>query len=258
MRSRGTIKGLAAAVGLAASVVACESGDAMSPLGLERGTGPEGTGSGSAAAGAVVYVVHGINGADLDLAEALPVDVSVNGACVLEGFRFREIAGPLELPAGSYDIHVRLAGEGAACGGAVAIDAPGVPLEAGENVSIVAHLTAAGAPTASRFVNDVRPEPGQSRVAARHVAAFGPVDVWVDGSVAFAGVENGAGGTATLRPGERRIAIAVAGTQTVAWEATPVLRPFRSYTAYAVGTPGNGTFDVVIHEISTPLAGDGR
>ena len=57
----------------------------------------------------IVYVVHGINGTDLGLSEALPVDVSLNGACALPGFTFGEIVGPLELPVGSYDIAIGLA-----------------------------------------------------------------------------------------------------------------------------------------------------
>ena len=36
----------------------------------------------------MVYVVHGIPGQDLGLEPALPVDVSVNGACALESFAF--------------------------------------------------------------------------------------------------------------------------------------------------------------------------
>jgi len=39
---------------------------------------------------ATAYVVHGINGKDLGLAEALPVDVQVGDACALTGFQFRE------------------------------------------------------------------------------------------------------------------------------------------------------------------------
>ncbi|MCK7482757.1 MAG: hypothetical protein M0C28_40785 [Candidatus Moduliflexus flocculans] len=46
-----------------------------------------------------VTVVHGINGKDLGLAEALPVDVQVGSTCLLPGFTFRTIAGPVKLAA---------------------------------------------------------------------------------------------------------------------------------------------------------------
>jgi hypothetical protein len=198
---------------------------------------------------AMVYVVHGVNGTDLGLAEMLPVDVEVSGACVLEGFEFREIAGPLALPEGSYDIKVKLADETTPCSGGVAIDAPGVAVTAGLNASIVAHLDADGVPTAAVFVNDVSRSPGYARIAAHHTADFGAVDILVDGAVAFPGVMNGQQGVAPLRPRTYEVAIAIAGTSTRAFEADLMLNPFNLYNAYAVGTPENETFEVILQQI---------
>jgi hypothetical protein len=213
-----------------------------------------GRGPAAATTAATIYVVHGINGTDLGASEALPVDVSLNGACALTGFTFRTITPAITLPAGSYDIQVRLADAGNPCTGPVAINAPGVVVPAGINASVVAHLTAAGAPTASVFVNDVSRVPGQSRLMARHTAQFGLVDILLDGTVAFAGVPNGVQGTSgPIRPGEHEVAIAVAGTSTRAFEATLELRPFTGYAAYAVGTPGNGTFEVLLQAIPLPV-----
>jgi hypothetical protein len=180
---------------------------------------------GGMASDAAVYVVHGINGMDLGLGEMLPVDVEVNGACELEGFEFRQIAGPLALPEGTYDIKVRLADETTPCSGGIAIDAPGVGVTAGLNASIVAHLDASGAPTASVFVNDVSRAPGYARIAAHHTANFGAVDILVDGAVAFGGVMNGQQGAAPLRPRSYEVAIAIADTDTRAFEADLPLRP---------------------------------
>ena len=86
-----------------------------------------------AAAQGTVYVVHGIPAADLGLDGDLPVDVSLNGACTLEGFTFGEIIGPVPLDAGSYDIAISLANADAPCGNAPVIEAPGVAVEDGEN-----------------------------------------------------------------------------------------------------------------------------
>jgi hypothetical protein len=197
---------------------------------------------------ATVYVVHGINGTDLGLAEMLPVDVSVNGSCVLEGFEFRDIAGPLALPEGTYDIQVKLAATDP-CTGPVAIDAPGVAVASMLNASIVAHLDDAGSPKASVFMNDVSRAPGKARIAAHHTANFGAVDILVNGRVAFPEVMNGEQGAAELRPRRYEIAVAVAGTDTRAFEKTLALRPFKLYNAYAVGTPANGTFEVLLQQI---------
>lgn len=196
---------------------------------------------------ASVFVVHGINGTDVGLSEALPVDVSVGGACALPNFTFRTIEGAIELPAGSYDIAVSLAD--GACTGPVVIDAPGVALGDGDVVSIVAHLTADGIPTASVFPTDISAVPGRARVIARHTADFGEVDVVVDGGVAFAGVPNGVQGAADLRPGRHTVAITPAGGGAAAFSTPLVLRPFTAYVAYAVGTPENGTFEVLLQSI---------
>ncbi len=45
-----------------------------------------------------VIVVHGVP--DLD------ADVYVNGELTLEGFQFGDVAGPLDLPAGTYEIEI--------------------------------------------------------------------------------------------------------------------------------------------------------
>jgi hypothetical protein len=239
---------------LGAVVVAC--GEAPEPTAVDTaaaGSAAAGVEAGLgrlAGGGALVYVVHGINGEDLGLAAALPVDVSVDGGCVLRGFEFRGIAGPLFLRAGVYDVRVRLADAASPCSGALAVDAPGVPVGAGESVSLVAHLAADGTPTASKFVNDVARRPGRSRVVARHVAAFGAVDIVVDGAVALARVENGGEGAADLRPGRHSLGIAAAGTGVFAFRRDLVLLPLNVYIAYAVGTPANGTFEVLLQRLA--------
>jgi hypothetical protein len=184
------------------------------------------------------------------------VDVAVNGDCALQKLEFGKVVGPLALPAGSYDIRVSLADDKAGpCAGPVAIDAKGVALTPAANVSIVAHLANAEkpTPTATVFTNDLRPAGFKARVSARHAANFGPVDVAVDGKVAFAGVENGEQGTAKVRSGQRRITISPAGSATPAFDQTLELDPFRFYAGYAVGTPQNGTFQVLLQSLPLVL-----
>lgn len=196
---------------------------------------------------ATAYVVHGINGKDLGTDEALPVDVELNGKCALTGFEFRDIAGPLKLDPGTYDVNVRLAAE-PPCSGAVAIAAPGLKLAPGANVSIVAHLAegSTATPVASVFPNDTGKTRGKARVVARHGANFGPVDVLVDDAVAFPSLANGQQAMADLKAGTYEIAIAPAGTSTEVFGAELKLKPGRAYNAYAVGTPANGTFEVLL------------
>jgi len=202
---------------------------------------------------AKVTVVHGINGTDLGLADAaLPVDVQVGDTCLLTGFTFRSIAGPVRVAPGVYDLAVRLAAD-PPCSGAAAISAAGVRLDPGVDVTVVAHLTAEttttpSGPTATIFANDTSRTHGKGRVTARHAANFGPVDVLVNGGVAFAGLENGTQRSADLRRGSYHVAIAPAGTTTPAFETTLPVKPGRAYAAYAVGTPAKGTFEVLLEE----------
>lgn len=204
-------------------------------------TGPEPSAS--------AYVVHGINGADIGASEALPVDVFVSGAgCVLVAVRFRDIEGPLSLDPGTYDVEVRLPAADP-CTGDVAIDAPGIQLADGDNVSITAHLTAGGDPTASVFANDLSAADGDTKISPRHAAEFGEVDVVVDGQPAFENVPNGAAGTATLAPGTYTVAIQTPDNQTTAFEADLTLEAGTLYAAYAVGSVANGTFEVLLQTI---------
>jgi hypothetical protein len=199
---------------------------------------------------ATVYVVHGIDGRDLGAAKELPVDVAVNGACLLNGFSFKSIAGPLSLTPGSYAIAISLANAAAPCSNPAVISAT-VPFAAGERASVVAHLSEGGAPTASKFENPVSyifPA-----VAARHTANFSAVDLIASRgrlSRTFAGLTNGNQVAAHFFPGRVTLAIAPTGTTTTVFEATVPLQPFTAYLLYAVGTPANGTFDVIVQTIA--------
>lgn len=133
----------------------------------------------AASGSASVYVIHGIPGRDLGLRPRLPVDIAVNGACALKNFKFRDIAGPLSLPAGTYNIKISLANRHNPCGNPPVINAD-VPFKAGESATVIAHLSADGAPTASKFVNDLSPaKAGNGPVIARHTAAVPTVDLLV-------------------------------------------------------------------------------
>ncbi len=156
---------------------------------------------------AQVSVLHGIPGAT--------VDVYANGDELIPGFTPGTLAGPLTLPAGSYDLKVVAAGAGA--GGAAIVEANGVTVPAGANVTIVAHLTEAGAPVLTPFVNDVSTvAAGKARLTVRHTAAAPAVDVRANGAVAFPGLTNPNEVKADLAAGTISADVVLAGTDTVA------------------------------------------
>lgn len=129
-----------------------------------------------------LYVVHGVPGEG-----DFPVDIYANGAIVeaLAGVTFGTVTeAPLELPAGDYTIDIVAAdAEAPAEGeGLLTLDAT---LAAGDSVTAVAHLTAAG----------------EARLTVRHAAAAPAVDVpagAVEAAVAAAGTTDPVIGPAEL------------------------------------------------------------
>ncbi len=202
----------------------------------------------SSAAGAQdssdVYVVHGIPGVD--------VDVYVNDALTLDGFAPKDIAGPLELPAGNYDIKIFAATDGPAATAAERTDdpvidvAPDVP--GGANLSVVAYLDGTGTPTLGAFVNDVsETAAGEGRVTIRHTAAAPAVDIVADGAAVppFTNLTNGNEAKADLPAGDYPTGIAATGTTEALVEAPVTVTEGSNLVVYAIGDFAGGTFELL-------------
>ena len=165
-----------------------------------------GSSSAASAGTATVSVVHGI--------PDTPVNVFVNGKSTLADFKPGTVAGPLTLPAGSYHITVFAASNTAGTG--TPVISASATLTAGENVTLVAHLTADGTPTITPFVNDVTPIPaGDGRLVVRHTAAAPAVDVRANGKVAFSDLTNPHEAKADLPAGTVSADVVLTGTDTV-------------------------------------------
>ena len=209
---------------------------------------------------AEVFIVHGIPGQDLGTDPALPVDVSVNGACLLPGFRYGQIVGAFQLQPGTYNIAIHLANASNPCGNAAAIGPAAIPFYAGENSTVIAHLTGSGAPTASKFVNNItQTPPNRNRVTVHHLANAPAVDAYV--STAFGnpsataglatGVVNGETATLPAPPAAVRFALAPAGTTTAAYgPVTLRLAANKAYLLYVVGSVARGTLNVIAKDVS--------
>jgi hypothetical protein len=118
-------------------------------------------------------VVHGIPGRDVaeTLDPLLPVDVLVAGKyCLLQGLTYGTIAGPFDIPAGTYSVAISLANPLAPCSNAAVISGS-VTLTSGEYGAVVAALSTKGAPTAEVYPIDVTPVPaGMQRFITAHAA----------------------------------------------------------------------------------------
>jgi hypothetical protein len=197
--------------------------------------------SAAAADTATVSVVHGIPNT--------PVNVFVNGKSTLADFKPLTVAGPLDLPAGTYDVKVYPAKDTAGTGTPV-IEASAT-LTAGENVTLVAHLTADGKPTITPYVNDTSAiAAGKGRLVVRHDAAAPAVDVRANGTVAFPSLVNPKEASADLAAGTISADVVLAGTSTVAIGPAAVKVTEGSETiVYAVGSAGDKTLGVVVQTI---------
>ncbi|MEM8905997.1 MAG: DUF4397 domain-containing protein [Actinomycetota bacterium] len=182
-----------------------------------------------------VYVLHGIPGVN--------VDVYVNGELTLPAFEPETVAGPLELPAGDYQIQIFAEGADPEADTAV-IDVT-APVPGGESVSVIAHLDADGNPTLGAFVNDLSETgAGNGRVTVRHTAAAPAVDI-VAGGAAVAGLEgaeNGDEAAVELPAGDYPTGIAAAGTTEALVEAPITVVEGVNLVVYAIGTLDDGSF----------------
>nr|WP_260729806.1 DUF4397 domain-containing protein [Dactylosporangium roseum] len=188
-----------------------------------------------------VSVVHGIPGQ--------PVDVYVNGKKTLDNFQPSKVAGPLDLPAGKYDIVIVKPGD-PVTSPIIKVDQAAVPADA--NLSLVAHLTADGKPTLRPFVNDVsKLAPGKARLVVRHTAAAPAVDVRAGGQPVFKNLTNPNEAKADLPAGTVNADVVLAGTSTVAIPAADLnLAEGTSTIVYAIGSAEGKTLGVVTQTIT--------
>lgn len=204
-----------------------------------------------------VFIIHGIPGNAVGrFADDLPVDVEVvELGCILHGFEFGEVAGPFELSTSSYDVNVYPADRRSPCSGTPLISVADVPLRAGEDSTLVAHLTEDGVPTLGKFVNDFSAlDSGTGRVTVRHTAAAPAVDLEVKqaGTVlgVFGPLSNGEQAGPLDLPGNAYVGrLFPAATNTVVYgPARVVLKPSVATFVYAVGSLDRG-FGTIVHEV---------
>ncbi len=183
--------------------LAAVAGVALAPLAAAAVPASAATGT------ATVTVVHGIP----DTA----VDVYVDGAKALPDFTFKTVTPPISLPVGSHAIAVRPAGAAASSTPILTADAA---LTAGQNVTIVANLTAAGKPALTPFVNPTTAVPStMGRLIVRHTAAAPAVDVLAGGAAVISGLTNPNEKALMVPAGTVNASVAAAGT------TTPVIGP---------------------------------
>jgi len=216
----------------------------------------------AAEAQATVRVIHAISGEALGLDPELPVDIWVNSAAFLTDVRFLDFTDPVSLPAGNYDIRIYLAGSDPND------TAPVLRLETSlrnrDNLHLIAHFTPGPGIALSAFANNDAPaitEPLSSRIAARdlrltvrHAADFGRVAINQLVPFLEPTLANGEGLSLELDAARYRFWLSKAGAvRPLSFEPTAVvdLSAGLHYYVYAVGSPADGSFQLLV--IADPL-----
>ncbi|MDH5290845.1 MAG: DUF4397 domain-containing protein [Acidimicrobiia bacterium] len=205
-----------------------------------------------AASQAAVQVLHGVPGAE--------VDVYVNGKALTTGFKTGEIAGPVKLTAGSYDVALFTADAKAPESSSDRADKAIVEQKVtvgADPATLVAHLDDQGQPTLTAFKEDLSAvAPGQSRVVLRNLMADGPVDASVNGSI-----------VGSIAVGQEVSAVVPAGTAKVEFvgddgkvltSANVTVGDGELASLSAIGAPASSTAQIVIERftgLSTAPAG---
>lgn len=204
---------------------------------------------------ASVTIVHGLPG--------FTADIYLDNELLLDGFQPTSTAGPLRVAPRSYDVDIREVGAPA--------DSPPVlsatlPITAGSNISVVAHLTRAGDGTLTVFENTFRRLPaGRSLLRVRHVSAGPALSVRFDGRLVKENLRlRGEWGT-TAAPGAHVIAFRSSSANDSLIPSTDIdLEEGVAQIVYVVGSAGSGNLELMLQSVrglhsppSGVLTGDG-
>lgn len=191
--------------------------------------------------GASLSVLHGV--------PDLVVDVYVDGELTLDDFAPGDLAGPLDLPAGTYAVAIT-AGD-AADDSEPVLGPIDLSLSAGGSYTAVAHLDAEGEPTATLFTNDTSTTAaGEGRLTVRHTAAAPAVDVLAGGEAVISGLANPDEEVLDLPAGTVSAAVAAAGTtEPVIGPADVPVTEGTSTIVYAWGSLEAGNLALAVQTI---------
>ncbi|GAA2982711.1 hypothetical protein JOD63_002464 [Microbacterium terrae] len=191
--------------------------------------------------------------ADLSVLHGIPdtpVDVYVNGELTIDDFQPGDLAGPLDLPAGDYE--VALTATDAADDSSPVLGPITLTLEATMSYTAAAHLDEAGDPTVTAFSNDLSATAaGEGRLTVRHVAAAPAVDVLAGDTAVITGLVNPDESSLDLAAGTISAAVALEGTtDPVIGPADVTVDEGALTIVYAWGSAEAGNLDLAVQNIT--------
>jgi hypothetical protein len=199
-----------------------------------------------AAADAIVDLLEGVPGP--------PIDVAVDGSCAASDLMFGDSIGPLVLTPGTHEFAMSGADSSSECGGLPLFDAP-LTLEDGARVTLVAYTDEVAGTVEGAPPSQSAPATPNGVVLVFHGAAhalesgIAMHDQDVEGSPTpvIREYENGDQAVSELLPGNWYATFTPADTLTAVLEGTTVeLTPGATYSVYAVGSTGAGTYRLLV------------
>ena len=201
----------------------------------------------SAADTAVVYVVQGLPGTN--------VDIQVDGKSVATGAKPTDIVGPLTLASGQRKLTVRQ-------GNTVLLERM-FTIRPNTNSDVVVHRPASpsGKPVITTFANNLAAVPAdKASVTVAHTAAVPPADIKVNGKVLFANVANGESLHVVVPAATYTVQIVPTGQSgpSILGPAKLPVKGGELTNVYAIGEPKSGTMNVVVHVLALSKTGTGK
>jgi hypothetical protein len=209
-----------------------------------------------AADNAYLYVIHGIPGRDIsnNTNPGYPIDVLINGDCLVRDLTFGNTSGPLSFSAGTYDVQISETNSLAPCTNAAVITSQ-VTLASGSSVSAVAALTSSQ-PALLPFTDDMA---GISSGNARFVFANSAVAPELQATLTQVGVKNpktfivtadsDAQGAVTVPAGVYLVQVEATGGTTILTSEQINLTDQSVTLSYAAGENSNNTVGLVTRAI---------
>lgn len=203
-----------------------------------------------------LYIVHAIPGRDIshNSNPGLPIDVLVNGECLIRGLTFGNTSGPFSLAAATYNVQISPANSLAPCTNSALIDSP-VSLTAGENVSAVAAFSG-GQPALLQFTDNLSAvTPGDARFVFVNSADAPALQatltqLYVKNPKTFTVTVNPDAQTAVSIPyGTYQVRVAAAGSATVLASEQIGLADQSATLTYAAGETANNSVGLINREI---------
>jgi hypothetical protein len=202
--------------------------------------------------GAVVPASASPGTATLTVLHGLPhftADVYVNGKLTLDGFKPEEAAGPLQLPAGTYQVDIRNVGSDPDSTPALA---GSITLKAGANYTAIAHLSGSGDPALSLFTNTLRPvAPSKARLVFRATAQAEPLDLRLDGKTVFSNVKPSQDPVRAVAPGRYQVDAVTAADSSPLVGAMPLsIRAGTEADVYVIGSSADHSLDFMVQSFN--------